>query len=79
MRDKAKREVDFAVLRDGKPWLLVECKTTETEPSPHLLYFRSLLAPQHAIQPVDIEGYDRRHPGLGVRVVSYERFFSAWV
>ena len=41
IRDKEKREVDFCVLLDGKPWLLVECKTGESEVSPSLKRFAS--------------------------------------
>ncbi|HCU25300.1 MAG TPA: hypothetical protein DF383_09795, partial [Deltaproteobacteria bacterium] len=26
VRDKEKREVDFLIVRDKKPWLLAECK-----------------------------------------------------
>jgi uncharacterized protein len=39
LRDKRKREVDFLVVRDRKPWFLVEVKLGETLPSPVLAYF----------------------------------------
>ena len=51
LRDKAKREVDFLVSREGAPWFLVEVKTGTTGSiSPHLHYFSGLLKPQHAFQ-----------------------------
>ena len=30
IRTKEKEEVDFCVVRDGKPWMLVECKSQST-------------------------------------------------
>lgn len=79
VRDKEKREVDFLVLRDGKPWLLAECKSAETEPSPALRHYRALLSPKHCFQLVDVRGFDREWPAYGVRVIDYERFFSSLV
>jgi len=40
VRDTDKREVDFAVLRDGQPEFAVECKTGERDVSPACRYFR---------------------------------------
>lgn len=37
-RDTDKREVDFVILKDGKPVYFVECKLSEQSASPHLLY-----------------------------------------
>lgn len=34
MRNKEKQELDFLVVRDGVPWLPVEAKLAETQPSP---------------------------------------------
>ena len=39
LRDNCKREVDFVVLRDGKPLFAVECKTGAKAISKHLAYF----------------------------------------
>lgn len=77
VRDKERREVDFLVLRDGRPWLLVECKSSETEPAEPLRRFAALLRPAHAVQLVARPGTDRPYPALGVRVVDYERFLSS--
>ena len=40
LRDKDKREVDFVVARDGKPWFLAEVKHRETRPSPALAHYQ---------------------------------------
>jgi predicted AAA+ superfamily ATPase len=39
IRDTDKREIDFVVLKDGKPIMAVECKTGDKALSPHLFYF----------------------------------------
>jgi len=51
LRDKEKREVDFLLARDGKPWLLVEVKSSADAPlSPALAYFQRETGAQHAWQ-----------------------------
>ena len=51
LRDKEKREVDFLVVRDGNPWILVEVKSsTLSSLSPHLVYYKEKLAVPHAVQ-----------------------------
>lgn len=51
LRDKAKREVDFLVTRDQKPWFLVEVKYSENQGlSEALYYFQRLTHAQHAFQ-----------------------------
>lgn len=40
LRDTDKREVDFVVLKEGKPEFAVECKTGERTVSRHTRYFR---------------------------------------
>lgn len=39
LRDKYKREIDFVVLRDGRPLFAVECKSGDRDLSPHIAYF----------------------------------------
>jgi predicted AAA+ superfamily ATPase len=41
LRDTDKREVDFVVLRDGRPEFAVECKTGENRSAPAIPYFRA--------------------------------------
>jgi predicted AAA+ superfamily ATPase len=52
LRDKQKREVDFLVVRDRKPWFLVEVKLSETALSPSLGYFQAQISAPHAFQVV---------------------------
>lgn len=50
LRDKERREVDFAVTRDNKIWLLLEVKKRKEPVSPSLLYFTERLKPTLSIQ-----------------------------
>lgn len=43
IRDTDLREVDFVVLKDGKPIFAVECKHGDKKISPHLHYFKTRL------------------------------------
>ncbi|MDR3227881.1 MAG: AAA family ATPase [Puniceicoccales bacterium] len=51
LRDKEKREIDFLVVRDAKPWFLVEVKTSASAPlSNALAYFQAATGAAHAWQ-----------------------------
>ena len=49
-RDKQKREVDFVVVKDDQPWLLVECKTGDKNLSPSLAYLQKATGAPLALQ-----------------------------
>jgi len=52
VRDKLKREVDFLVVRDRKPWFLVEVKMSEKTLAPSLIHFQAQTKAVHAFQVV---------------------------
>ncbi len=53
IRDKEKREVDFLVLHDNKPWFLVEVKSSSKGGlSKNLGYFQGKIKAKHAFQVV---------------------------
>jgi predicted AAA+ superfamily ATPase len=52
LRDKQKREVDFAIIRDGAPWILIEVKASRETLSPHLFHFQKQTGAAHAFQAV---------------------------
>lgn len=52
LRDKQKREVDFLVTKDRKPWFLVEAKTRDTSLSPSLGFMQKAVGVPHAFQVV---------------------------
>ena len=75
LRDAAKREVDFLVTIEGKPWFAVECKSTGRTVNPALNYFGERLKIPCLYQVTLQEGedvLDRR-----VRVMPASRFLGA--
>jgi len=52
LRDKLKREVDFLIVRDGEPWVLIEIKSSRETLSPHLFHFQKQTGAKHAFQAV---------------------------
>lgn len=52
LRDKEKREVDFLVVRDRKPWFLVEVKLSDTHLASALAHFQGQTKAKHAFQVV---------------------------
>lgn len=52
LRDKEKREVDFAVIRDGKPWFLVEVKHHDESLRGSLKYYQNQTGAPFAFQVV---------------------------
>jgi hypothetical protein len=50
IRDLQKREVDFAVIRDGEPWFLVEVKHGDAKLAKSLAYFQKQTGAPYAFQ-----------------------------
>ncbi|MFH1728706.1 MAG: ATP-binding protein [Pseudomonadota bacterium] len=79
IRDKEGKEVDFLITKDGIPWITIECKTKDKEPSKPLIYFSDKLNVNRRYQLVDIDKYKRNYPGLNLMVINYEDFFAGWL
>lgn len=75
LRDAAKREVDFLVTVDGKPWFAVEAKTQDEEASSNLRYFMERLKIPFAYQALKKKGIDKL--AGGVRVLSADKLLAA--
>ena len=64
LRDKEKREVDFLVVKDNKPWILAEVKTSGKKSlSKNLLYFQEQVQATYVLQlafDLDYIDYDFR-------------------
>ena len=71
--------MDLLVVRYGKPWWLVECKSGQTDPAPALLYFRVKLGNPRCFQLVAKTGHDRWFPAHGLRVIHHEKFLAGLV
>lgn len=77
LRDVDKREVDFLVTIDGRPWFAVEVKLNDTVLSPNLLYFRDRLSIPYIYQVVK---KDKVHLlEKGGRIVSAGRFLAGLI
>jgi predicted AAA+ superfamily ATPase len=63
VRDKERREVDFLITERRRPYLLLETKLSDDQPSRALRYFRDRLRPRHAVQLVR-HGSPRRVDGM---------------
>ena len=78
IRDKKKREVDFLVTRDKKPWFVAEVKNAEEKLSPSLSLFQEQTGAAHAFQIVFERPYDDEDCfcNRGPTVVSARTFLS---
>ncbi len=79
VRDKEKREVDFLICRDKKPWMLIECKSGSKEISKNLIYYSQLLKTKHNFQLCEDEAYDRTSTTQNIRVLGYQKLMSGLV
>jgi hypothetical protein len=77
LRSMEKKEVDFLVTIDKKPWFAVETKLSDTGASPHLYYFKDKLKIPFSYQIVKKDGIDSY--ARGVRIVSANRFLMALI
>lgn len=49
VRDVSKREVDFLILQDKRPWMLIECKTSGNDIPSSLQYMTKILKPEFSV------------------------------
>ncbi|MBM4369145.1 MAG: ATP-binding protein [Deltaproteobacteria bacterium] len=78
VRTRDGAETDFLLARDGKPWMLVECKGGDTTPDRSLVSFAQRLGTRLNFQLVESPGHDREWAESGVRVLDYQKFFAAF-
>jgi predicted AAA+ superfamily ATPase len=78
VRDKQKREVDFLVTEDKRPYLLVEVKSSSTEITPALKHFTEVLKPKFSVQVVRSIKKERRRSLADpkIEVLDVRRFLS---
>lgn len=69
LRDKEKREIDFLITKDRKPWLPVEAKLGDHEPSPHWRKFLREIPCQKALQIIHEPGHWRIHPAENKQIL----------
>jgi uncharacterized protein len=78
LRNKERQEIDFLIVRDGKPWLPVEVKLAATTPSPNWNRFLPALPCRHAVQVCRQAEVYARHQEANrcVHIVSAARFLA---
>ena len=74
-----KREVDFLVVWEKQPWLLVEAKSSPEKKLPSLVTFAEALQVQHRFQVCRESGFDYVDRPSGIRTLSADRFLTAFV
>ncbi|MEK6705422.1 MAG: AAA family ATPase [Bdellovibrionota bacterium] len=81
VRDKEKNEVDFVLLKENKPWLLVEAKLSDTNFSPSLFRFSERLGGISGIQLIRQSGVlsEKRSGQASFFMASADRFFSGLI
>jgi predicted AAA+ superfamily ATPase len=77
LRSIEKKEVDFLVIVDKKPWFAVEVKLKNTDVSRNLLYFKDKVGIPFLYQVVKPSGIDSFKNG--VRIVSADRFLAGLI
>lgn len=77
LRDVDKRELDFLVTVDEKPWFAVEAKLSGLNVSRNISYFKSRLNIPYTYQIIKKEGIDRYREGT--RIVSADAFLSGLI
>ncbi len=77
-RDIDRREVDFVVLENGKPFLMIECKQQETAVSPGLVYLHRKFPTVQAWQVTAVGKEDFQTPE-GIRVCPAVKFLTTLV
>jgi uncharacterized protein len=78
-RTKEKEEIDFVVTRDKSPWLLLECKSGMSEPTPVLKKYRELFKPKFCFQLVNKPGFERHYAAHNIWVMDHEKFLARLV
>ncbi len=77
LRNVDKKEVDFLISIDNKPWFAVEVKLNETSPSPNLFYYKERLKIPYLYQVIKKKDIDILREGI--RVISADNFLASLV
>ena len=81
VRNKQKQEVDFLLVKNQKPWFLVECKLNHQNHSDHFSKFMSQLNCSYGIQVCETSNvYEYNQTAYGKRLsISADRFLGMLV
>ncbi len=78
IRDRDEREVDFLIVKDKRPFVLIEAKLNDVTVSKNLIHFQSVLNAPYGVQVVHKEGVFKKTTknGFVQFVVSIDNFLS---
>lgn len=78
VRDKDGREADFLIVKDGKPYVIIEAKAAEHNVSKNLIFFQQKLKVPFAVQIINESGALKRISSGGCLqyIVSADNFLS---
>jgi len=79
VRDTLKREVDFLVVWEKQPWMLIEAKLSPEQKLPSLVSFAEALKVKHCYQVCRTPDVDHADRHTGIRTLSANRFLMALV
>jgi predicted AAA+ superfamily ATPase len=74
LRDRDGHEVDFLIVKNRRPLLLIEVKVSDENRSPSLFYFMKKLKLEHSVQLV--KNCKKTHTKDGVKVTNLEEWLS---
>ncbi len=77
LRNVDKKEVDFLITINRKPWFSVETKLSDKNPSSNILYFKERLKIPYNYQVVKEEMIDIQKDGI--RIISASKFLSGLI
>lgn len=77
LRDKEKREVDFLVTVDNKPWFCAEVKSSFSGIPVNLRYFKNKLQIPFSYMVIKDDGHD--HIKDNIRIISANKFLTALI
>lgn len=78
IRDKEKKEIDFLITKNRKPWIPIEVKLNDDQPSPNWDAFMKFLKCPHAIQVTAKSGVFKKikRDGYEIVIISADKFLQ---
>lgn len=78
LRNVDKKEVDFLLTVNSKPWIAVETKLSDTSVSNNLIYYKERIDIPYCYQVIKQPGVDIITPS-NIRIISADRFLTSLV
>jgi hypothetical protein len=79
IRNKDQREVDFLIIKNKQPWMLIECKSNSKSISSNLYFFKNLLNTTLNYQLITGKNYHKFYSKENIHIIDYSSFFQGWL